>query len=248
MKSIALLFGILLIGTANGQIISMFAWDNAANPVTTADIGPDANSASASAICDAGGAGGTNGLNCGLPKANLNMDITGSPTFDVAGIDLSFDYHREEGTADWFDRGNYLRLDGCANLAVTYRVDDGGGGFTQISSGNVYAIPNDDTYRNYRFYYLPATGYGALLVDGVEVWNNDGPDNRDMYWTGAGNITIGNGQDGTGFNDTHMDNLIIGSVTTSALPIELVKFSANPVKEAIKLSWTTKSEQSNYYV
>lgn len=247
MKCLTLAVALFVWTFSYGQIISMFTWDDAGNPTTQADIGPDATSISGSAIIDAGGTGGTTGLNAGLPKANINMVLPGSPTFDVPGIDVSFDFQREESSGDWFDRGSFLRLDGCNNLAVTYRVDDGGGGFTEISSGNVFAIPNDDTYRNYRFYYLPTSGYGALLVDGVEVWNNDGPDNRDMYWTGAGNIIIGNGLDGTGNNDTFLDNLIIGNVTSTALPIELVRFSANPVQEAVQLNWTTKSEQNNAF-
>ena len=43
----------------NAQIISQFTWD--ADPVTAADIGPDATSVSGSAFSDVGGVGGTNG-------------------------------------------------------------------------------------------------------------------------------------------------------------------------------------------
>ena len=58
---------------------------------------------------------------------------------------------------------NSLILDGANQFAVTYRVDDGGGGFNTVSSGNVFNIPNDDTWRNYRFIYLPVTGTGYLF-------------------------------------------------------------------------------------
>lgn len=240
---------VLLLATLSlslrAQIVSQFTWD--ADPVTAADIGPDAISVSTSAFSDAGGVGGTNGLNAGLPKRDINMVIPGSPTFDIDGIDVSFDYHREEAVGTFLRRGSSLIINGCANLSVSYRVDDGGGGFTTVNSGNVFAIPNDDTYRNYRFYYLPATGEGVLSVDGIVVWSNDGPDARNMYWTGSGNLEVGVAMDGTGFNDTFMDNLIIGNIFDSALPIELKDFTAEYSEENhdVICKWETGSELNN---
>ncbi len=250
MKKVALiLFSVLIISeSVNAQIISQFDWDS--NPVTTATIGPNAISVSSSAVSDAGGVGGTNGLNpnlSGTPKLDVDLILTGSPTFDVPGIDFSIDYHREESSAEFFRRGSSLIISAGNQFNVTYRVDDGAGGFNTVSSGNVYPIPNDDTYRTYRFYYLPATGEGFLTVDGVQIWTNDGPDNRNMYWTGAGNITIGNSLDGSGNNDTHLDNMIIGSVTNSALPIELTSFTVKPEKSTAVIEWTTASEINNDY-
>lgn len=229
----------------NAQIISQFTWD--ADPVTAADIGPDATSVSGSAFSDVGGVGGTNGLNAGLPKADINMVIPSSPTFDIDGIDVSFDYQREESSGTFLRRGSSLIINGCANLSVSYRVDNGVGGFTTVSSGNVYAIPNDDTYRNYRFYYLPATGEGVLSVDGAVVWSNDGPDARNLYWTGSGNLEVGVGIDGTGFNDTFMDNLIIASIFDSPLPIELKSFTATYLDQDhnVRCEWETASEVNN---
>ncbi|MFK8044644.1 MAG: T9SS type A sorting domain-containing protein [Crocinitomicaceae bacterium] len=231
------------------QIISQFDWDS--NPVTTATVGPNATGISTSATSASGGATG-NGLNpsaAGSPKLDVNMTIPGSPTFDVDGIDFSIDYHREESDAEFFTRGASLVI-GCGNqFEVSYRVDDGAGGFLPVSSGNVYPIPNDDTYRTYRFYYLPATGEGFLTVDGVQVWTDDGPDNRNLYWVGAGNVVIGNRLDGSGNNDTHLDNMIIGSVTNSALPIELLNFEVSEVPQShtALIEWRTTSETNSDY-
>ncbi|MFT4602919.1 MAG: hypothetical protein ACI857_003106 [Arenicella sp.] len=244
-RFLTLIFIGLISSPADSQIISQFNWDN--NPVTAADVGPDGTVVSSSAISDIGGVGGTNGLNGALPKQDINMTIPGSPTFDVDGIDVSFDYQREESQCDWFRRGNSLIMDGSNQFAVSYRVEDGGGGFNTVTSGNVYNIPNDDTWRNYRFIYLPDTGEGFLLLDGLVLWTNDGPDNRPMYWLGAGDVTIGFGCDGSGSNDTFMDNLIIGSVTFSPLPIELLSFSGTPKISSVKLNWTTASEVDNDY-
>ena len=233
----------------NAQIISQFTFDN--DPVTAADVGPDATSISSSAFSDAGGVGGTNGLNAGLPKLNINMVVPTDASFDTPGIDVSFDYHREESAGTFWERGNSLRIVGCANLSVSYRVDDGGGGFNTVNSGNVYAIPNDDTYRNYRFYYTDCDGVGVLTVDGVIVWSNDGPDNRSMYWTGSGDITVGNGVDATGSNQTFFDNLVVGGIGCSPLPVELISFNANLNEQdrTVDISWSTASEvNSDYFI
>jgi hypothetical protein len=244
MKKLTLITAFLtLTCSIHSQIISQWSWDS--NPVTNADIGPNATSVSGSATSDVGGVGGTNGLNAGTPKADISMFVPGSPTFDVEGIDVSFDYHREESQCNWVRRGNSLIIDGSNQFSVSYRVDDGGGGFNTVNSGNAFNIPNDDTYRNYRFIYLSVTGEGFLLVDGAVVWYNDGPDNRALYWTGAGDLEIGDGCDGTGNNDTFMDNLIIGAVTFSGLPIELLNFSAKPKMSTVELKWSTASETDN---
>jgi len=229
------------------QVISHFTWNS--NPVTTAAIGPNAISVSGSAVSSTGGVGGTNGLNAGLPTADLNFTIpTGSGIFDVAGIDVSIDYQRDESMGNFFNRGSSLIITGAANLSVSYRVDNGVGGFNTVNSGNVYAIPNDNTFRTYRFVYLPTSGVGRLFVNGASVWSNDGPDNRGMYWTGAGNIVIGSALDGASQNQTFLDNLIIGAVTTFPLPIELLNFTATQQNNnTVKLEWETATEKNNDY-
>ena len=168
------------------QIVSQFTWDS--NPVTQALIGPNASSVGSSAISSPGGTAGTNGLN------------PGSPTFDLAGIDISIDYQRQESTADFFTRGAYFNLSAGSFFSVSYRIKNGSGGFTTVNSGNVYAIPNDNIYRRYRFIYLPESGRGTLMVDDVELCSFDGPDNRYLYWEGAGDVMIGRSMDASGAN------------------------------------------------
>lgn len=256
-KSIGLLLYLLFVCSFSfGQLLSYFTFDS--DPPTEAAFGPNAFSISSSALSDVGGVTGTNGLNAGLPAANIQMKLTGSPLFDVDGIDISFDYQREEGIGDFFFRGASLTISGCANLSVSYRVDDGGGGFTTISSGDVYAIPNDDVFRNYRFTYDPCDGIGELTVDCISVWSFDGPDNRNMYWVGAPNITIGGGMNGSGNNVTFLDNFLIYGINCAnptinclILPIELTYFSARkaPDRRIVELEWETASEtDSDHYI
>lgn len=247
MLTVRLTFILLLITQFGfSQVISQFTWDK--EPVTKALIGPDAIGYGASTRSYPGGVGGTNGLNAnppGFTKLDLDFKIKGTSLFDVAGIDVSIDYQSDESTANFFDRGNSLIITAGTSLSVSYRVKNGSGSFNTVSSGGVYTIPSDDIFRTYRFYYLPSIGLGVLSVNGVVVWSNDGPNDRDMYWTSAGDIIIGKLMDGNGNNKTNLDNLIIGSVIETALPISLLNFNVDLITDFARLKWTTASELNN---
>ncbi len=235
-----------LLTSVNAQIISQFNW-NSGSPLT-AQVGPNATSVSSSATISAGGRGGTNGLNAGLPKMDIDLVIPGSPTFDVSGIDLSIDYQRDESQIELVSRGNSFLLDGSGGqLSVSYRVENGAGGFVTVSSGNVYAIPNDNTFRTYRFYYIPETGVGTLLVENVVVWTNDGVDNRNLFWTASDDVIIAAQGDGSGSNRAFLDNFIVGAITAAPLPIELSYFEVFKQVNVIRLEWETSSEVNNDY-
>jgi len=246
MKRLIFVLITTLSFSINAQIISQFDW-NSGLP-TTATVGPNATSVSSSAYISTGGKGGTNGLNAGTPKMDINLIIPGSPTFDVQGIDLSIDYQRDESQLDLVKRGASLliRVSG-GNVSVSYRVKDGVGSYTTVSSGNIYSIPNDDTYRTYRFYYLPSTGVGRFLVDNVEMWSNDGIDNRDLYWTPSDDVVIGALADGSGSNRAFFDNFIVGSISTTPLPITLNFFKVQKQVEHAMIEWQTASEINNDY-
>jgi hypothetical protein len=248
-----LLYTFILIFSAcntNAQftLISSFDWDS--NPVTTADVGPNGTVVSASAGSSPGGVGGTNGLNAlaSTPKRDIDLTIPGSPTFNVPGIDIWIDFQREESQGNFVTRGSSLSFGmNGGNLFCSYRVDNGAGGFNTVTSGAAYAIPNDDVFRTYRFFYNPANGIAQMQVNGVAVWTNDGPDNRNMYWTGAGNLVVGSLMDGNGVNETILDNLNIYSVTTSPLPVELLSFDGYKEGHSVRLTWSTASEVNNDY-
>lgn len=242
---------ILLIGSSNisfAQVISQFTWDN--NPVTQADIGPNATSVSGSAYSSSGGVGGTNGLNPKLssePKRDIELDIPASPTFDVPGIDISIDFMRNESVGDFVNRGNDWRFGmNGGNLYVNFRLEDGSGGYTTINSGNVYSIPSDDNFRTYRFFYNPDTGVAEIRVNGTTEWTFTGTPGVNMYYS-ATTLRVGDRMDGTGTNEAIFDNLIIAEVFNSPLPVELSTFSCTPVMKHVDLNWTTLSENKNDY-
>lgn len=230
-----------------GQIISQFVWNS--NPVTAAQVGPNATSVSGSAVSNANGCGGTNGLNAGLPKLDLELVITGSPTFDVDGIDVSIDFQRDENDGNFFNRGNSLIFGmSGGNLFANFRVENGVGGFTSVNSGNVYAIPNDDTYRTYRFRYDPNTGVANIMVNAATVYTYTTVAGRKMYWTGSGNVILGHLMDGNGSNKTFFDNFSVSAIAFSTLPIELIKFEAILQDNSIvELNWATASEINNEF-
>lgn len=250
MKTLTALFLLITAGSLNAQVlISEFRFNS--NPVTTATVGPNATSVSSSAGSSTGGVGNTNGLN---PKAqgekqDINLTIPGSPTFDVRGIDININYRRNESDAYFFTRGSSLNFGmGGGQLFVTYRVASGNNSYTTVNSGNVYEIPSDDTYRTYRFVYNPMSGIGTIQVNGTVVWSNNGPDMRNLYWTGSGNVIVGQLMDGNGYNKTIVDNLKIYSVTAAVLPIQLLSFDAKMNQEnTATLSWSTASEENNDY-
>ncbi len=226
----------------NSQILSSFSWSSGS--VTTATTGISAISSSSSATISSGGSNG-NGLNPGLPKTNANITIASSTTFDIDGIDVQFDFQRDEVTANFFERGNSLVfVMTSGNLNVSYRVSDGAGSYSTISSGTIYSVPNDDVFRTYRFVYTPLTGKGEVFVNGTSMWVNNGTANRNMYWTGAGNIKIGSLMNGGGANKPCLDEFTITKVANT-LPIELTSFKANSIKNNVSLNWITTSEKNN---
>lgn len=231
---------LIVAAAADGQIISKFSWSN--NPVTRADVGPDAISVSATATSSSGGFTG-NGLNPGTSSTDINLTLTGS-YYDVPGLDISFYFRREENEASFFKRGsnfNFAMTGG--NLFATFLVSNGAGGSTTINTGNIYAIPNDHAFHNYRFRYTAATGVTTVSVDGSVVYTSTGTASRSMYWTGAGNAVIGSLMDGTGRNVPVLDEMVIqNSAAAAALPLNLLSFTAAPKNGVIELKWATDKE------
>ncbi|MFT5777764.1 MAG: hypothetical protein ACI837_000712 [Crocinitomicaceae bacterium] len=70
---------------------------------------------------------------------DLDFTIPGNPTFDVPGIEVKFDFQREENVGTFWRRENILVINGASNLNVSDRVDDGSGGFNTVNSGKYRA-------------------------------------------------------------------------------------------------------------
>ncbi|WP_165851395.1 T9SS type A sorting domain-containing protein [Brumimicrobium aurantiacum] len=245
-----LLFFSMFLSAQNSTIISKFSWDNDTLDPIISDVGPNASSISASATISPNGHNSTSGLNAGNPKANLEMIIDNNAIFDIDGMVLSVEYQRDESVGTFFTRGGFSFLS-ANQLNVTFRLTDpsSSSGYIIVNSGNVYNIPDDDVFRNYRFIYDHNIGKAQLFVDGVEQWSYQGTSGQVMNWTGASDIIIGRNMDGTGRNKPFYDEYILKEISTSTLPIELISFTAkySDINENTIIEWSTKTETNNDY-
>ncbi len=215
MKNLLLAFGCLLLPVLNNdlsaQLISQFTWDNSTDP-SVADVGPNAVSINEFATVKLRTDGNTNGLAPGaIPnKADLNMILADSSIFNVPGIDLSVDYQSDENSYQLIRRGNFRM--GESGFNVTYRVTEANGTCSDPIVSPDFTIERVDTLRNYRFRYEAASGIGQLFIDDGVVWTSTPTPHQPLCWSGAGNITVGSGLDGSGLDKAVFDNLRIEAI------------------------------------
>ncbi|NJB85820.1 hypothetical protein GGR26_001565 [Lewinella marina] len=252
MKTLLSFLLCVSIGTGlPAQMISHFTWNNTADGPLKADFGPNAVSADSDVYISANGAGGTSGLNPGTTTPSVNLVLADSPIFDVNGIDISFDFQRNESMGTLFQRGFFI-LGSATSVSVVYRTDNGAGGFREVSSGAVASFTDDDTrnddFENIRFVYTPSTGLGELYHKGVQVWSDPTPvPGRNLYWTGAGNIVMGTDIDASLANLAVFDNFLIQEVEGASLPVSFTDFRAEafPKQGLARLHWETHRESNN---
>ena len=197
--------------------ITYFSWNDNSKALTDSDFGLDAVSIYSGQYVS-GGVSGT----CLAPVSktvlatpNILLTFDGNaPEFNTEGIDYSIGYRRDESIGEIFTRGQSLIITSGANFSVSYRVSDGAGAFTTVSSGNVYVIPGppDVSFRNYRFRYDPTDGYGRLYVDGSQVWQSSATTGLPLYWSDAGDVIVGVETDASGNQTPTFDNLTLSAI------------------------------------
>lgn len=233
------------VSTSHSQLISKFNWDS--SPVSESQFGPNAISVSGSAVSSPNGAGGTNGLNAGLPKEDIEFVLPAAAFMNIGGIDFQIDFQRDESRGDFITCGtNFAFGIESGDLYIKFVVEDEFGGTQIVEINNIYAVPDDDVFRTYRFYYLPNTGYAEILVDGTSLWNYYIGNPSNLVWSNN-NVVIGGLMDGNGFNRTVFDNVVIGEVYDSALPVKLSLFEVEKVGDEVLVRWFTESELNNHY-
>lgn len=242
MKTFAPFFILVFLSiNTSAQIITRFAWET--NPVTTATAGVNAISVSSYATASTGGTNGTKGLNPGAGSHDINL-VFDSIAFNVPAIDIAFDFRREESQATFFYRNNFSFGMNNGSLAVSFQLANRLTSFTTINSGNVYSIPDDHSFHNYRFNYDNNTGIAKIWVDAVLVYTYNGTAGTALYWTGAGNVTVGKDMDATGRNLAILDNLVIQKYANALLPLKLVSFTAEAENKYAVINWNTTEEIS----
>lgn len=232
----------------SGDIITEFTWENASPLIAT--LGPDAMKTSSEAHTAFGGRASTKGLAPGPSGNDLNLEIQPSALFDLEGIDISIDYRRNEESGNFFTRGNGFNF-GMEKgfLTIQYRVDDGKNNFITVKQRSDYEIPQEPTFRNYRFIYTPTNGKGEIFVNNVIVWSNQGKANSPLYWKNTDNIIIGKNMNGGGIDRPIFDNLVIRSTGSASMFAEsLLSFMLEPKDLEVKIYWsTTMNEKIDYF-
>ena len=216
--------------TGSGNIpVTYFAWDDGTKAVTDSDFGPDAISIGGGQYL-AGGAGGTTALGpIVVPKTDINLNLGNYTSYNTDGVDYSISYRRAEAVAQLFTRGNSLIISGGSVFNVSYRIDDGTGSFTTVTSTD-FNIPDDSNFHNYRFSYNPSDGFGRLFVDDTEVWTSTATPGKAMYWTGAGDLIVGANTDASGNLIPTFDNLSINGITPKTAS-DVITLTVNPIPE-----------------
>ncbi|HCS18998.1 MAG TPA: hypothetical protein DIW47_00290 [Bacteroidetes bacterium] len=166
-----------------------------------AEIGSDATSADADAYGN--GTGFVMDANCGATKG-LDLVIPGS-NFDRGKMCMTFSWQRDESEAHFFTRGGteFYISGGSVRVKLTQISGTGSQVIGPVNTG--YSIPNDDVLRYFTFCYDSASGIARVLVNDSIVWNYTTPAATSLYWTGAGNATIGGIMDGNCSGNTLID-------------------------------------------
>lgn len=234
---------IIIFSLQNSQaLISQFDFND--TPLTTATVGPNASSINSNTTTDGTGIRVTSGFG-GSTGLDIVVPNTGN-VFDVNSIAMIFNFQRDEGDADFFERGDMRFYMQGGQLRIQYATSDGAGGSTTYGpTATGYTVTNDNTYRDYKFSYDNVTGVATISVNGTSVWTYDGPNNRDLYWTGAGDVDLGKSMDGNGSGQAYLNYVKISE--DIALPITLTYFNASKDQEGVALSWGTASEINNNY-
>jgi hypothetical protein len=248
MKTSLLLAAIIFLNlSSNAQILTSFSWDGPLAAVGKADQGPNAISTSSSAIASiinvVGGV--TNyGVSPGT-ATDINITLPNTTYFNVPSLDIAIDFRREESEASFISRssGFDFGMSG-GKLSVKFTLDNGMGGTVTVNSGNVFDIPNDHLFHNYRFMYDNTTGIGNIWVDGVVKYSYNGTPNRALYWNG-GSPVIGKKMDATGTNVAVLDNFSMRIVSLAlVLPVKFNSFTAIAKTSGVELKWSTLNESS----
>src|SRR5258708_1212742 len=219
------------------QVISQFNWNS--NPVTKAAVGPDATYLSVFAVSSPGGVGGTNGLNAGLGRHDIDMIMPGTPFVSQPGLDISVDFRKEENDASFFLLGGLDFGINGGSLYIKYLLNVSGTN-VPISANNLYDVA-DALFHTYRFVYNSSTGKATASVDGATVYTYQAAAGTTLSWTGAGTATIGGLMDGGNSNIPVLDNLIIQKPGV-LLPLDLLSFDAHTGNAGNELLWTTAHE------
>jgi hypothetical protein len=238
--TIAILCVLITSSILNAQTVEFTFDSTTTSGMMKAAIGPDATSISSNAASNGDCAyssrtGGSSGIDLEIP----------SDVFQTSSIYMEWDYTRRENQADFFELGDMRIWMSGGSISISRAVDDGLGGKTVSTFSNIYSMPSGGSSMLLAFSYDETTGITKLIKDGVDVWSDDGQDNRELDWSAADSAAIiGKQMDGSG-RPTLCGYRMYASSTP--LPVEFMSFEAENNEAAVDLIWVTAMELNNNY-
>ncbi|HEX5002449.1 MAG TPA: hypothetical protein VFW78_08120 [Bacteroidia bacterium] len=228
----------------SGDVISAFSWDD--GQILKAEIGSNALSVSKDAVCMQGGTDNTKGIGPGKSGDPLRLEISSSKDLNLNGIDVALDYKRLESNCSFFSRGksfDFGMSDG--KLSITYKIDTGSKKPETISAVSRYEVPDDGTYRNYRFIYTPNRGKAEMFVNDVVIWSNETDPEMPLAWDETAPMIVGADMKGNGSGQPCVDNLAIRATRqVNKLPVTLLNFEARAEENYVMITWYTAGESN----
>ncbi|HEX2898222.1 MAG TPA: T9SS type A sorting domain-containing protein [Bacteroidia bacterium] len=215
-------------------------FDFNAIPFTTASIGPNAISIDGDVVGD--GSAIYTGTNCGATKGIDLVIPNTAALFDQPEMGMTFMFQKLESRSDFFIRGGTSFYQDGGELMISYRTTDGAGGFIDYGPYHTaFTLSEDGIFHEYTFIYVASTGIATVSVDGMQVWTQDGPDNRDLHWVGAPDPIVGTVMDGN-CNGLGILDYAFFFIPTVPLPVEFESFDVQALGNDALLQWTASHE------
>lgn len=273
LLSVALLLACCFYQAEAQTVISFFSWDIAGADERIADVGPNATNSGSVAEAQPTGNGTPQGCAPGCAqilfgtcatRQNINLVVPNPGNmFDLPEIQFSIDYNkrnRNETEAWFFSRrenfagsARFFMGSEYSKFNMKFSTDNGAGGLNQhdftvfgfFGGGTPDNIPNDNTWRNFRFVYHQSTGIAEAYINGtLATTYNTGTPGAAMMWP-TNPLSIGETADNQGFDETIFDNAEVAEPII--LPVEYNFLFGEQVGQRNRLSWETSNEVNSAY-
>ncbi|WP_456461644.1 LamG-like jellyroll fold domain-containing protein [Reichenbachiella sp.] len=174
-------------------------------------------------------------------SANFTFPIGNSSRYGYARIE-----NVGTGGQNW--TAEYFSSNANSGQTIDITTNAGYGAMVEISTLNSWTItPSGSNSANVELGVI--SGMGVHVIEDVRIAIYNGPTASE--WVNLGGSPAGNESSGSITSQTASDfsssTFSFGGITTVALPVELVRFTADLIDNQVELNWTTSSELNNEY-
>ena len=174
-------------------------------------------------------------------SANFTFPIGNSARFGYARIE-----NVGNGGQNW--TAEYFSSNSNSGQTIDITTNAGYGAMVEISTLNSWTItPSGSNSANVELGVI--SGMGVHVIEDVRIAIYNGPTASE--WVNLGGSPAGDESNGSITSQTASDfsssTFSFGGITSVALPVELVRFTADLSDNQVQLDWTTSSELNNEY-